>query len=68
MNAEQVNECATELGFIFDRASCEDVIAEAYEGESVWSVLTYWLNEYEVCTDFGGKRFKRIRNKWKETK
>ena len=68
MNAEQINECATELGFIFDRASCEEVIAEAYEGESVWSALTYYLNEYEVCTDFDKAKFKRIRNKWKAVK
>lgn len=68
MNIEQVNQCATELGFIFTSEDCEDVIAMAVEDESVWSVLTYWLNEYEVCTDFGGKRFKRIRNKWSKAK
>ena len=68
MNIEQVNQCATELGFIFTNEDCEDVIAIAVEDESVWSVLTYWLNEYEVCTDFEGKRFKRIRNKWSKAK
>jgi len=68
MNIEQVNQCATELGFIFTKEDCEDVIAIAVEDESVWSALTYWLNEYEVCTDFGGKRFRRIRNKWSKAK
>lgn len=68
MNHEQVNQCATALGFIFTPEDCEAVISEAVEGESVWSALTYWLNEYECCTDFGRKKFKSIRNKWRDEK
>jgi hypothetical protein len=68
MNTQQINQCAAELGFEFDLESCEAVIAEAYEGESVWGALTYWLNEYESCADFDRAKYKRIRNKWRNEK
>ena len=70
ITANQIIQCASDLGYLLSPDDAQDVLHgdfdgwTIYEGENVWDATTEWLNIYVTGENFYKKEFKKIRAKW----